>query len=236
MRIAVLDARIRQLQATLDQMEKETQIQRSRIEAARGDLQVIAENLTVPNRSYSALDTTSTGALAGESAQEMGQAAPPADHKAVAKKQIEKRTFRLFLLTIFAVFAAIYIYKLWQQRQTGIEGDADEPGDEEPSGPVGDNTQDGKYHAYRPHKPVFPPQAPSQDVSGLPGTEGGAGAAPIVLPEPAKEPPVEQTSGETTQKPDSVSPASLPKTRRGRKSSHEPEAPPAASPDDPGAA
>ena len=119
-RVQALNARLNQLEDTLDQLDQETQIQRNRISAAKGDLAVIRETIAAAEgRAARYLDDDSTeAAILRHSRSDRRDS----EEREREREEAENRTMSTVLLLAFLAVVIIFGGKLWRDRARATDG------------------------------------------------------------------------------------------------------------------
>lgn len=121
-----LKKRLAQLDNTLDQLERETQIQQQRIKAAKNEVDLLREMFTRGRQSQFMFDEASTATVI--SLTPMGM--PESSQKAPSEGDRESardRFFETLVILLFGLFAGVYLIKLYRDRANAPSNRQDQP-------------------------------------------------------------------------------------------------------------
>lgn len=118
-KVSALQARIDQLEDTLEQLDRETEIQQNRISAAKGDLAVIRETIDAAEaQTAHYLDRASSQTAIARKIRDSRRE----DDRKQEREEAENSTLSTVLLLCFLAIVIIFGGKLWRDRSRATEG------------------------------------------------------------------------------------------------------------------
>lgn len=155
-KVAVFNARVRQLHETLNQLEGDLDIQRNRIATARNDLEGLQQAVaSLPGGPLMAKDASLTATEQLASVADRIEKHQVPDYE---KENAEKKTINRLLLILFLVALGIIGWWFWQSHRERTDDEFDQAWDIPPS----DSGGTGESFVVPPPSHPASPQAPPE--------------------------------------------------------------------------